>query len=278
MANSKSDPIQTFCEERKERIASYMCDASFQRMSQDWVAEAFRKQFMYNFEALGRPIIQLPADIIAISELIWEVKPDIVVETGIAHGGSIIHSASQLAILDMCDAIEKGESFDPRSPARKVIAVDIDIRPHNRAALEAHPMISRIDLLEGSSLSDAIINDVYDRVDESARVLVILDSNHTHDHVLGELRAYAPLVSNGSYCAVFDTVIEDLPVDFFSNRPWNPGDSPQSAIREFINECQKEGLNDRFGNAIFFEVDHARSGKLLITAAPGGFLRRYDAD
>lgn len=278
MAKSKSDPIQSFCEERNERIAAYSGDASFQKMSQEWVTEAFRKQYMYNFEAMGRPIIQFPADIIAVSELIWEVKPDIVVETGIAHGGSVIHSASQLALLDMCDAIETGDSFDPAAPARKVIAVDIDIRPHNRAALEAHPMIARINLLEGSSLSDEIINDVYDLVGENARVLVILDSNHTHDHVLGELRAYAPLVSNGSYCAVFDTVIEDLPVNFFANRPWNPGDSPQTAIGEFIDECQNESLKDRFGKTVRFEIDHSRSDKLMITAAPGGFLRRSDHD
>lgn len=274
MTNDTKDPIAQFETERDERIASYPKDAKFQKLSWDWATEAFNKFYMYNFHAMGRPIIQFPADIVAMSELIWELRPDVIVETGIAHGGSIVHSAAQLALLDMIDALEAGEVLDPAKPKRKVIAVDIDIRPHNRAAIESHPMANRIHMIEGSSLDQSVIDQVYADVGDAQKVLVCLDSNHTHDHVLGELRAYAPLTTQESYCVVFDTAVEFLPHNFFPNRPWNPGDSPRSAIDAYLAECVAGNLKGTDTALLDFEIDKAISDKLVLTAAPEGYLKR----
>ena len=199
---------------------------------------------------------------VAMQELIWSIKPDLIIETGIAHGGSLILSASMLALLDMCDAIDSGATLDPKVSGRKVLGIDIDIRAHNRAAIEAHPMSSRIQMIEGSSIAA----DVIDRVGAVAAnhqcVMVCLDSNHTHDHVLAELQAYAPLVSVGSYCVVFDTIVEDLPKEMFPDRPWGPGNNPKTALWEYLKGHPE------------FEIDTNIPHKLLITVAPDGFLRR----
>jgi cephalosporin hydroxylase len=211
---------------------------------------------------MGRPIIQYPQDMIAMQELIWQIQPDLIIETGIAHGGSLILSASILALLDMSEAIANGETFDPKTSKRKVLGVDIDIRSHNRAAIEAHPMASRIEMIQGSSIAPEIIEQVRSVASRYSRVLVCLDSNHTHDHVLAELDAYAPLASNGSYCVVFDTVVEDLPGDMFPDRPWGPGNNPKTAVWRYL-ESHPE-----------FAIDKSIHDKLLITVAPDGYLKR----
>ena len=219
-------------------------------------------KYSYNFSALGRPIIQYPQDMVAIQEMIWRIKPDLVIETGIAHGGSLILSASMLALLDYCDAVEAGKTLDPNAPRRRVLGIDIDIRAHNRAAIEMHPMAHRIDMIQGSSITPEVIAEVGKRAAQFQRIMVFLDSNHTHEHVLAELDAYAPLVSPGSYCVVFDTVIENLPAGMYPDRPWDVGNSPKTAVREFLSRNPD------------FEVDEDMDAKLLITVAPGGYLRR----
>jgi len=218
-------------------------------------------KYSYNFSALGRPIIQYPQDMVAIQEMIWRIKPDLVIETGIAHGGSLILSASMLALLDYCDAVEAGKTLDPNAPRRRVLGIDIDIRAHNRAAIEAHPMAHRIDMIQGSSIAPEVIAEVGKRAAQFQRIMVFLDSNHTHEHVLAELDAYAPLVSPGSYCVAFDTVIEDLPAGMYPDRPWDVGNNPKTAVREFLSRNPD------------FEVDDDMDAKLLITVAPGGYLR-----
>lgn len=221
-----------------------------------------REKYSYNFSWQGRPIIQYPQDMVAMQELIWRIRPDLVIETGIAHGGSLVFSASMLAMLDMVDAIESGGTINPKESKRKVLGIDIDIRPHNRAAIEAHPMSSRIQMIQGSSIAQ----DVIDRVTEIAqgyrRILVCLDSNHTHSHVLAELEAYAPLTSLGSYCVVFDTVVEDLPTEMFNDRPWEPGNNPKTAVWKYLENHPE------------FEIDRSIQNQLLVTVAPDGYLKK----
>lgn len=232
------------------------------RLTKEWLEVVNAHKYSYHFEWLGRPIIQYPQDVIAMQEIIWQVKPDLVIETGIAHGGSLIFSASMLALLDMADAIESGSTLDPRQYKRKVLGIDIDIRAHNRAAIEAHPMASRIQMIQGSSTAPEIIEQVKQVAQGYQRVLVCLDSNHTHNHVLAELEAYAPLVSVGSYCVVFDTIVEDLPKELFQDRPWGPGDNPKTAVWEYLKTHRE------------FEIDKSIQHKLLITVAPDGYLKR----
>ena len=227
-----------------------------------WVKTGWVRKYSYGFSWLGRPIIQLPDDMLRIQEAIWQVQPDVILETGIAHGGSLILSASMLALLDYCDAVETDQTLDLQAPRRRVLGIDIDIRAHNRAAIEAHPMAHRIDMIQGSSIAPAIVAEVRKRATGHDRVMVILDSNHTHEHVLAELDAYASLVSPGSYCVVFDTVIEDLPAGMYPDRPWDVGNNPKTAVREFLSRNHD------------FEVDEDMEAKLLITVAPGGYLRR----
>ncbi len=230
--------------------------------SKNWLHYSATIKYSYNFNYLGRPIIQYPQDIVAMQELIWQIKPDLIIETGIAHGGSLILSASMLALLDMTDAIEAGTMINPKQSHRKVLGLDIDIRAHNRVAIEAHPMASRIQMIEGSSIAPEIIEQVKEIAKNYQRILVCLDSNHTHDHVLAELEAYAPLTSHNSYCVVFDTIIEDLPDDMFPDRPWSRGNNPKTAVWEFLKN------NDQF------IIDKEIENKLLITVAPDGYLKR----
>jgi cephalosporin hydroxylase len=224
--------------------------------------ESVFSKYSYNFSALGRPIIQYPQDMVAMQELIWKVKPDLIIETGIALGGSLIMSASMLALLDMCEAIESGIVFDPKKSKRKVLGLDIDIRQHNKEAIETHPMSSRIQMFQGSSIVPEVIEQVKAVAKNYQRVLVCLDSNHTHDHVLAELESYAPLTSVGSYCVVFDTIVEDMPKSMFSDRPWGPGDNPKTAVKEYLKRHSE------------FEIDKQIQNKLLITVAPDGYLKR----
>jgi cephalosporin hydroxylase len=252
-----------FDEEVRANIEAIGQDTRLKADSIDWMVRAGGNyNYSYNFAWMGRPIIQYPQDIVALQELIWSVKPDLVIEMGIAHGGSLILSASILALLDYADATETGASLDPASPARRVLGVDIDIREQNRAAIEAHPMSSRIDMIEGSSIEEDVIDKVRTHAEGAETVLVILDSNHTHDHVLAELDAYAHLVTVGSYCVVFDTVIEDTPEELLVGRPWSRTNNPKTAVRTFLQDHPE------------FEIDKEIENKLLITVAPDGFLKR----
>jgi len=255
-------PYEQFKRECSQEIAELRADRELAVATRAWMDRANARKYSYHFEYLGRPIIQYPQDTVAVQELIWSVRPDLIFETGIAHGGSLILSASMLALLDMSDAIESGETFDPKKAKRRVLAVDIDIRAHNRAAIEAHPMSHRIDMIEGSSTAPEVIERVHATAADFGKVLVCLDSNHTHEHVLAELRAYAPLVSKGSYCVVMDTVIEDLPEEAFPDRPWGRGDNPKTAVKQYLKENGD------------FVIDHDIDGKTLITVAPDGYLKR----
>jgi cephalosporin hydroxylase len=254
--------IEIFKEEVRANIRGLMDDHDVQALSRIWVREIARHKYAYNFSWMGRPIIQFPQDMVAMQEIIWATRPDLIIETGIAHGGSLIFSASMLALLDMCDAIQDGDTLDPAKSSRMVLGLDIDIRAHNRAAIEAHPMSSRIRMMQGSSIAQDVVAQVQEIAKGFKRVLVCLDSNHTHDHVLAELQAYAPLTSVGSYCVVFDTVIEDMPADMFPDRPWGPGNNPKTAVWEYLKTHPE------------FEIDKSIQHKLLITVAQDGYLQR----
>ena len=251
-----------FEDEARVRVMGAEKNNELQRTAQEFLTTSIAAKYSYNWFWMGRPIIQYPQDMIAMQELIWEVKPDLIIETGIAHGGSLILSASMLALLDMAEAEQRGELIDPRKSRRHVLGVDIDIREHNRSAIAAHPMSSRITMIQGSSIAEDVVKQVHEFSEGYSRVLVCLDSNHTHDHVLAELEAYAELTSVGSYCVVFDTVVEDLPKSMFSDRPWGPGDNPKTAVHEYL------------GSHPEFEIDKTIQNKLLLTVAPDGYLRR----
>ena len=256
------NPIQEFEQERADRIAQQGGNAGFKTIANDFATEAMRAKYMYNFTSLGRPIIQFPQDMVAAQELIWDVKPDLVIETGIAHGGSLIQTALMLGALDLADAMETGEPLVPGESKRKVLGIDIDIREHNREAIEAHPYAGYIDMMQGSAIAEDMVENVRAYAKDFHRVMVFLDSMHSHDHVLGELQAYADLTSVGSYCVVFDTFVEDLPKGFFDDRPWDVGDNPKTAVHEWM-----KGRED-------FVIDKEWDNRLLITVAPDGFLKR----
>lgn len=242
-----SDPIQAFREETNERILSNGQNAELLQAAKDFNTASNKAQYSYNFTWMGRPIIQYPQDMIAMQELIWEVKPDLIIETGIAHGGSLIYYASLLELIG------HGE----------ILGVDIDIREHNRKEIEKHPMFKRISMIEGSSVSQETVDKVAKYAEGKSRIMVSLDSNHTHEHVLQELQMYAPFVSVDSYLVVFDTIVEDLPEGYFKHqRPWGIGNNPKTAVHEFL-----AGNNQ-------FRIDHAVDNKLLISVAPQGYLKR----
>ncbi|MDB5978057.1 MAG: cephalosporin hydroxylase [Nevskia sp.] len=230
-----------------EEFAARMADDQpLRRQAGDLFLRSCEYRYSYNFTWLGLPIIQYPQDIVAMQEIIWRVQPDLIIETGIAHGGSLILHASMLELIG-------GEGL--------VLGIDVDIRAHNRGAIERHPMSKRVRMLEGSSIASDIVKQVLDIASGRKRVLVSLDSNHTHEHVLAELKAYSPLVTKGSYLVVFDTVVDDMPKTFFPDRPWGPGNNPKTAVREFLRATDR------------FEVDRELEGKLLLTVAPDGYLK-----
>lgn len=254
--------MNDFNKEIIERIAAIHADKQLGMTAAAFMHASIAPKYSYNFAWQGRPIIQYPQDMVAMQELIWSVKPDLIIETGIAHGGSLVFSASMLALLDMCDAIEEEKTLDPKTSRRKVLGIDIDIRPHNRAAIETHPMISRIQMIQGSSIAPDIIDQVHAVAANYARILIFLDSNHTHEHVLAELKAYAPLTSLGSYCIVFDTIIEDMPKEIYLDRPWGPGNNPKTAVWDYLKTHPE------------FKIDKSIQHKLLITVASDGYLKR----
>ncbi|MFN8670611.1 MAG: cephalosporin hydroxylase family protein [Candidatus Sericytochromatia bacterium] len=212
----------------------------------NWINDTTKYKYTYNFSWMGRPIIQFPQDMVAMQELIWEIKPDLIIETGIAHGGSIIFYASMLELL---------------GGNREVLGIDIDIREHNKIEIENHSMYKRIKMLQGSSISEEIKNEVYNLAKDKKKILIVLDSNHTHEHVLKELEIYSPLVKEGSYLVVFDTIVEDMDDTLFTDRPWGKGSNPKTAVWEFLKK------NNRF------EIDKKIESKLLITVAPDGYLK-----
>jgi len=246
------DPVEAFKKQVDQNINRLGEDKDVQGLSRVWSRETNRNGYTYNFSWLGRPIIQYPQDIVAMQELIWATQPDLIIETGIAHGGSLIFSASMLELNAACGGKKNA----------RVLGVDIDIRAHNRAAIEAHPLARRIDMIQGSSIAPEIVAQVKAAAKGQESVLVILDSNHTHEHVLAELEAYAPLVTHGNYCIVFDTLVEDMPAELFPDRPWGPGDNPKTAVWEYLKSHPE------------FEIDQSIPHKLLITVAPDGYLKR----
>ena len=243
---------ELFKNECSAEVAAQGADKALAQATRDWMDQANARKYSYHFEWMGRPIIQYPQDVFAMQELIWTVQPDLIVETGIAHGGSLIFMAAMLELNAAC-----GGPKDAR-----VLGIDIDIRAHNRSAIEAHPMARRIDMIQGSSIAPEVVARVKAAAIGKTRVLVSLDSNHAHAHVLAELQAYAPLTSVGSYCVVFDTVIEDMPAGMFPDRPWGLGDNPKTALHEYLKTHTE------------FEIDRAIDHKLLISVAPQGYLKR----
>ena len=243
-----SNPIQQFKEECNARVNANSSNNELKKAASDFNTESNKAQYSYNFLWMGRPVIQYPQDIMAMQEIIWEIKPDLIIETGIAHGGSLILYASLLELIG------KGE----------VLGVDIDIRSHNMTEIEAHSMFKRINMIEGSAIDMEIINKVKAIAAGKETVLVVLDSNHTHQHVLEELKAYAPLVSINSYIIVFDTIVENLPSDYLPGlkRPWDIGNNPMTAVDEFLRDNNN------------FEIDYAIDNKILISVAPRGYLKR----
>jgi cephalosporin hydroxylase len=241
-----TDDRREFEQEKRKAAARMASDATLSAAALALNAAADRHDWSYQWNWLGLPVIQVPSDIVALQEILWETRPQLVIETGIARGGSLVLSASILELL--------GEG--------EVLGIDIDIRAHNREAIEAHPLAHRIGMVEGSSLDDDVVGQVRRAASEVERVMVILDSNHTHQHVLAELRAYAPLVTVGQFLVVADTFVEDIPPQEHRPRPWGPGDNPATALRAWLSESES------------FEPDDFINAKLLLTASPGGYLRR----
>lgn len=243
-----TNPIEEFKLECQLRLKANQSNKELQKAAMDFNIASNKAKYSYNFKWMGRPVVQYPQDLLAMQELIWEIQPDLIIETGIAHGGSLIFYASMLELIG------KGE----------VIGIDIDIREHNRREIEKHPMFKRISMIQGSSIAPEIINEVYEFAKGKEKILVVLDSNHTHEHVLGELKAYSPLVSLNSYIVAFDTIVEQLPENYLPGhiRPWGIGDNPYTAVLEFLKR------NDRF------EIDESINNKLLISVAPDGYLKR----
>lgn len=241
-----------FENEVNDRVNSYKNNSILQKQVHD-ISNTFTKEkYTYNFSWLGRPIFQGPSDLQVYQEIIWDYKPDLIIETGIARGGSLIFFASMMALLEYCGEIDEGE----------VLGIDIDIREHNKDAILKHPLSKKITMIEGSSIDKEVIKKVKEYAINKKRIFLILDSNHTHDHVLEELRAYAPLIKIDGFCIVCDTGIEYIKNEDMLDRPWAKGNSPKSALTEYL----KENTN--------FEIDSFYENKSLITCAPDGFLKR----
>jgi cephalosporin hydroxylase len=243
-----NEELNKFNEEKKILISENSTNQKLQKAKLDFNIESNKAKYSYNFSWMGRPIIAYPQDMIAMQEIIWDIKPDLIIEAGIAHGGSLVYYASLLHLIG-------GEGI--------VLGLDIDIRKYNRELIESHPMSARIKMIEGDSTSDEVANQVYAIAKNKKKIIVCLDSNHTHEHVLKELELYAKLTTIGSYCIVFDTIVEDLPADYMpGGRPWNPGNNPKTAVFQFL----KSNSN--------FQIDKSIDNKILISVAPDGYLKR----
>lgn len=243
-----NNPTEQFQKERNDRIKNNGSNTALKAATLQFNIESIKAQYSYNFSWMGRPIIQYPQDMIAMQELIWDIKPDLIIETGIAHGGSLIYYASILELIG------KGE----------ILGIDIDIREHNKKAIEEHPMFKRISMIQGSATDPAVIEKVKEKAKDKKTVIVSLDSNHTHEHVLEELKLYHGFVTKNSYLVVFDTIVEDLPKGLYDNRPWDIDNNPKTAVWEFL-KTNKD-----------FEVDYSIDNKLQISVAPEGYLKRVN--
>ena len=255
------DPINLFENECAEECYKQARDKSFIKLSDSWLNKSWRYKYTYHFKWMDRPIIQMPQDILALQEIIWKVKPDLIIETGIAHGGSICLSASLLALLEMEDSYNKPE-LNNKKNNRKVIGIDIDIRKHNKEKLNNHFLSEKMVMIEASSVDLKTFAKVKKISEDYSNILVILDSNHTGEHVLKELNLYGSLVSQNSYCIVFDTIIEKMDDAFSKDRPWSKKNSPKSAIEKFLKTNET------------FEIDHSVDDRLVLSMAPGGFLKK----
>lgn len=250
MKEKQNDPVSEFFEERRRDIEKMGQDEELRALSLDWMVKADKYKYTYNYTWMGRPIIKFPSDIVAQQEIMWRTRPDLIIETGIAHGGSIVFSASMQQMM----GIENAE----------VVAVDIDIRAHNRDEIESHPMFSNITMYEGDSTSDELVEKVRKHTEGKKSVMVILDSNHTEEHVYRELLKYADFVTPGNYLLLPDTFIEFFPKGYYDNRPWDVGDNPHSAMKRFIAERED------------FQIDKAMTSKLMICEGIDGYLQRID--
>lgn len=241
------NPLNKFKDEKNKNISIMGLSKKLKKLALDFIVESSRYRYSYNFSWLGRPIIQYPQDIVMLQEIIWEIRPDLIIETGIAHGGSLIFYASMLELL---------------GGNRKVLGIDIDIRKHNRKEIEKHALVKRIEMIEGSSVAPKVINQVEKMAKGKKSILIALDSLHTHRHVLAELRIYSKFVTKGSYLIIFDTIIDRMPKDFFPDRPWGKKNNPWTAVKSFLTENPN------------FQIDNRIESKLLITVAPNGYLRK----
>ncbi len=246
MTEPQTDDRAEFEASNVAAAAAMAADGNLQQKALEVVVDADRYGYSYQWSWLGLPMIQMPADMVAMQEVIWATRPQLIIETGVARGGSVIMSSSMLQLI--------GEG--------QVVAIDIDIRPHNRQAIEEHPLGHRVQLIGGSSADTAVVDEVRGLAQGVDRVMVVLDSNHTHEHVLAELEAYGPMVTPGQYLVVADTVVERIPAQEHRPRPWGPGDNPETAMVEYL--ATHPG----------FEADEHLNAKLLMTSSPGGYLRR----
>jgi cephalosporin hydroxylase len=245
-----NDDTKQFEIERDERVRSYAKNKELITTGQEFLLNSLKQKYSYNFHWMGLPIIQYPQDIVALQEIIWETQPDLIIETGVARGGSLLLYASLLEMIQSNGI---------------VVGIDVDIRKHNRKRVIEHTLSHRIRLIESSSLDETTIAEVKLYTEGKNRIMVILDSNHTHQHVLNELNLYAPLVSDGCYLVVFDTVVEDMPKESFPDRPWGKGNNPKTAVLEFMSHNKD------------FQIDELLEQKLIISAAPSGYLRRSNS-
>jgi len=245
---------------RNENIKKLDDAAELKKISREWMKKSAPYNYVYNFDWLNTPIIQFPQDIVAVQELILKHEPDLIIETGVARGGSVLFSASMLALLDLRESLKNNVNFEKK---RKVIGIDIDIREHTKQAINNEPLSKYVELVEGSSIDQSIIDLVHKKSYGYSNVMVFLDSNHTHEHVLAELNGYQDLIKSGGYLIVYDTSIEWDEAEYWeNNREWGPGNSPRSAITEFIKSHPD------------FRIDKSICNKLQITVAPEGFLRK----
>ena len=233
----------TYADDETCTFPLYSSEA-FQVISRLWIRTGWVGKFSYNFCWMGRPVIQMPEDLLMVQEIIYKVQPHVIIETGVAHGGSSVFYASLLEILG------RG----------RVISIDIEIRPHNRIALEAHPLKKRITLIERNSVAPETAEEVRGLLSPDEKVMVVLDSNHTKEHVRRELELYGPLVTPGSYIVTADGLMEDL-IDVPRGKPEWTRDNPKAAVHEFLATHPE------------FELDPEPT-RLGVTYWPDGYLRR----
>lgn len=242
-----TDDRDEFQTQSRSKALAMGADPEIQRLDRELTIVSDEHDYSYMWNWLGLPIIQMPADIVVTQEIIWQNRPQVIIETGVARGGSVVLHASMLQLI--------GEG--------QVVAVDIDIRPHNRAAVEEHPLAYRVTLIEGSSVEADVLDQLEAAIGDAERVMVVLDSNHTHEHVLAEIELYTRFVTPGQFMIVADTLVEDLPYQEHRPRPWGPGDNPKTAVDQYLKE-----------NPGVYEVDEVVNSKLLLTSSRGGYLRK----